>query len=156
MNEPITAADTPVPASTPENTDAKSRRKRILLFSALAAAIAAAGGGYYTYWSRVGSRYVSTDNAQVDGSRIRVSADNYYAPGGYTDSGWIAASSVDGFLHPYVKPTKPTQPGKPAASQSRVSAKISLTWPAVTAGLAVAVTPKAVASWAALAASPAP
>ena len=29
----------------------------------LALTVAAAGGGYYTYWERVGSRYVSTDNA---------------------------------------------------------------------------------------------
>jgi membrane fusion protein (multidrug efflux system) len=35
----------------------------MILFSLLALTIAAAGGGYYTYWKRVGSRYVSTDNA---------------------------------------------------------------------------------------------
>jgi membrane fusion protein, multidrug efflux system len=45
------------------DADAKSRRKRIMLFSLLALTVAAAGSGYYTYWKRVGSRYVSTDNA---------------------------------------------------------------------------------------------
>ena len=63
MSEPIKVSDTPVPAPMPENTDAKSRRKRIVLFSLLALTVAAAGGGYYAYWNRVGSRYVSTDNA---------------------------------------------------------------------------------------------
>jgi membrane fusion protein (multidrug efflux system) len=63
MSEPILASDTPVSASTPKHPDAKSRRKRIILFSLLALTIAAAGGGYSTYWKRVGSRYVSTDNA---------------------------------------------------------------------------------------------
>jgi membrane fusion protein, multidrug efflux system len=63
MSEPIKPSDTPVPARMLEDTDAKSRRKRIILFSFLALTVAAAGGGYYTYWKRVGSRYVSTDNA---------------------------------------------------------------------------------------------
>jgi membrane fusion protein, multidrug efflux system len=63
MSEPIKASVTPVPTSTPSDADAKSRRKRIILFSLLALTVAAAGGGYYTYWKRVGSRYVSTDNA---------------------------------------------------------------------------------------------
>ena len=63
MSEPIKASDTPASASTPKDTDAKSRRKRIILFSVLALTVAAAGGGYYTYWKRVGSRYMSTDNA---------------------------------------------------------------------------------------------
>src|SRR6202158_827386 len=63
MNEPIKASDTPASASTPKDTDAKSRRKRTILFSLLALTIAVAGGGYYTYWTLVGSRYVSTDNA---------------------------------------------------------------------------------------------
>ena len=63
MSEPIKASDTPASASTPKDTDAKSRRKRIILFSLLALTVAVAGGGYYTYWKRVGSRYVSTDNA---------------------------------------------------------------------------------------------
>ena len=63
MSEPIEASNTPVSASTPKDTDAKSGRKRSILFSLLALTVAAAGGGYYTYWQRVGSRYVSTDNA---------------------------------------------------------------------------------------------
>ena len=63
MSEPIQASDTPVSASTPKDPDAKSRRKRIILFSLLALTIVAAGGGYSTYWKRVGSRYVSTDDA---------------------------------------------------------------------------------------------
>ncbi|MGC2461514.1 MAG: HlyD family secretion protein [Steroidobacteraceae bacterium] len=63
MSEPIKASDTPASASTPKDADAKSRRKRTILFSLLALTVAAAGGGYYTYWTLVGSRYVSTDNA---------------------------------------------------------------------------------------------
>jgi membrane fusion protein, multidrug efflux system len=63
MSEPNTNPEAPVPAAAPAGTDGTSRRKRIFLFSMLALAIAAAGGGYYTYWTRVGSRYVSTDNA---------------------------------------------------------------------------------------------
>ena len=63
MSEPTKASDTPASASTPKDTDAKSRRKRIILFSLLALTVAVAGGGYYSYWKRVGSRYVSTDDA---------------------------------------------------------------------------------------------
>lgn len=63
MSEPVKASDTPASASTPKDTDAKSRRKRIILFSLLALTVAVAGGGYYTYWKRVGSRYISTDDA---------------------------------------------------------------------------------------------
>jgi len=63
MSEPVKASETPAAASTPKVTDAKSRRKRIILFSLLALTVAVAGGGYYTYWKRVGSRYMSTDNA---------------------------------------------------------------------------------------------
>jgi membrane fusion protein, multidrug efflux system len=63
MSEPIKASDTPASASTPKDPDAKSRRKRIILFSLLALTVAVAGCGYYSYWKRVGSRYVSTDNA---------------------------------------------------------------------------------------------
>ena len=63
MSEPTKASDTPGSASTPKDPDAKSRRKRIILFSLLALTVAVAGGGYYTYWKRVGSRYMSTDNA---------------------------------------------------------------------------------------------
>lgn len=63
MSDPIEAVDTPASALKPKDTVGQSGRKRIILFSALALAVAAAGGGYYTYWERVGSRYVSTDNA---------------------------------------------------------------------------------------------
>jgi membrane fusion protein, multidrug efflux system len=63
MSEPVKASDTPASASTSKDTDAKSRRKRIILFSLLALTVAVAGGGYYTYWTRVGSRYISTDDA---------------------------------------------------------------------------------------------
>jgi len=63
MSEPIKASVTPASASTPKDTDAKSRKKRIILFSLLALTVAVAGCGYYSYWKRVGSRYVSTDNA---------------------------------------------------------------------------------------------
>jgi membrane fusion protein (multidrug efflux system) len=63
MSEPIKASDTPGPASTPKGPDAKSRSKRIILFSLLALTVAVSGGGYCTYWKRVGSRYMSTDNA---------------------------------------------------------------------------------------------
>ena len=63
MSEPIRPSDTPGSASTAKGPDAKSRSKRIILFSLLALTVAVAGGGYYTYWKRVGSRYMSTDNA---------------------------------------------------------------------------------------------
>ena len=63
MSEPVKASETPASASTPKDTDAKTRSKRIILFSLLALTVAVAGGGYHTYWKRVGSRYVSTDNA---------------------------------------------------------------------------------------------
>jgi membrane fusion protein (multidrug efflux system) len=63
MSEPVKASETPASASTPKDTDAKTRSKRIILFSLLALTVAVAGGGYHTYWKRVGSRYMSTDNA---------------------------------------------------------------------------------------------
>jgi membrane fusion protein, multidrug efflux system len=63
MNEPTKASDTPASASTPKDADTKSAKKRALLFSFLALTIAVAGAGYYTYWKRIGSRYVSTDDA---------------------------------------------------------------------------------------------
>jgi membrane fusion protein (multidrug efflux system) len=63
MSESVKASDTPASAATPKDTDAKSRRKRVILFSLLALTVAVAGAGYYSYWKHVGSRYVSTDNA---------------------------------------------------------------------------------------------
>jgi len=63
MSEPVKATDTAVPVPVPQDTDVKIRRKRVLLFGLLVLSIALAGSGYYTYWARVGSRYVSTDNA---------------------------------------------------------------------------------------------
>ncbi len=63
MNATIKASDPPSAASAPKDADAGSRRKRVLGFALLALGIALAAGGYYTYWKRVGSRYVSTDNA---------------------------------------------------------------------------------------------
>src|SRR5450631_4206263 len=64
MDQPIQGFTSTISAaSTPKNSDAKSGRKRAILFSLLALTVAAAGGGYYTYWQRVGSRYVSTDDA---------------------------------------------------------------------------------------------
>ena len=63
MSEPAKASDTSALASTQKDTDATNGRKRLILFSLLALTVAGAGAGYYTYWNRVGSRYVSTDNA---------------------------------------------------------------------------------------------
>jgi len=60
MSDPVKATDSPVPAPVPRDG---SRSKRLVLFGLLALSIALIGGGYYTYWTRVGSRYVSTDNA---------------------------------------------------------------------------------------------
>jgi len=57
------ASATPVSVSTPKDISAKSGRKRVMLFSLLALTVAIASGGYYTYWARVGSRYMATDNA---------------------------------------------------------------------------------------------
>ena len=44
MSESINAADTSGSAPTPQDVDAKSRRKRILLFSLLALTVAAVRG----------------------------------------------------------------------------------------------------------------
>lgn len=48
------------------------------------------GDGHVAYVEKVSS----------DGSQVFVTADNYVPAGGYTDAGWIATSSVSGFLHP--------------------------------------------------------
>jgi hypothetical protein len=49
---------------------------------------------------------------QVSGGSVHVIADNYVGPSsnGYTDSGWIPASSVDAFLHPHDLPVEPPPP----------------------------------------------
>ena len=62
-------------APAPKDTAPGSGRKRALLFSILALAIAAAGVGYYTYWTRVGSRYVSTDDAYTAAETAVVTAE---------------------------------------------------------------------------------
>jgi membrane fusion protein, multidrug efflux system len=75
MSERIEVSNTPAPAPTSNATDAKSGRKRFILFALLALVIAAAGSGYYTYWNRVGSRYVSTDNAYTAAEVATVTAE---------------------------------------------------------------------------------
>jgi membrane fusion protein, multidrug efflux system len=63
MNKPIEASTPTPPAQQPDDSNVTMRRKRVILFSALALTVAAAGTGSWIYWKRVGSRYVSTDNA---------------------------------------------------------------------------------------------
>lgn len=52
---------------------------------------------------------------QVRGSEVYVRADNYIGAhsNGYTDAGWIPASSVDAFLHPHDLQTGPPPPPPP-------------------------------------------
>ena len=57
------ASATPLSVPTTKDISATSGRKRVMLFSLLALTVAIASGGYYTYWARVGSRYMATDNA---------------------------------------------------------------------------------------------
>jgi hypothetical protein len=38
---------------------------------------------------------------QVSGSNVYIRADNWSSSAGYTDAGWVAASSVGLFLHPH-------------------------------------------------------
>ena len=96
MSEPNTTSDTSVPASAPVLADSANRRKRFFLFSALALAIAAAGGGYYTYWTRVGSRYVSTDDAYTAAEPAVVTAqiDGPVAAVNVTDSQQVKRGDV--------------------------------------------------------------
>src|SRR5471032_2294699 len=75
MSQSIEISNTPALASTSKDTNAKSRSKRPILFGALALTVAAAGGGYYRYWSTVGSRYVSTDNAYTAAEVALVTAE---------------------------------------------------------------------------------
>ena len=50
---------------------------------------------------------------QIRGSEVFIRADNYSESGGYTDAGWIPASSVDAFLHPHDLQTPPPPPPPP-------------------------------------------
>lgn len=65
----------PNEASTSINTNHSNRKRRVLLFSLLAVIAAAAGGGGWAYWERVGSRYVSTDNAYTSAETAVVTAE---------------------------------------------------------------------------------
>ena len=49
---------------------------------------------------------------QVSGGNVYVRADNFSNTKGYTDAGWIAATSVDAFLHPHDL-TQPPPPPPP-------------------------------------------
>ena len=55
------------------------------------------------------------DVEQVSGGSVFIRADNFSTSRGYTDSGWIADSAVDAFLHPHdVGPgSAPTGGGQP-------------------------------------------
>jgi len=77
------AANDPAPQVVSRSLSQRS--KRAVLFALLLLVVLAAGGGYKAYWSAIGSRYVSTDDAytaaevalvtaQVDGpvSQVRV------------------------------------------------------------------------------------
>jgi membrane fusion protein, multidrug efflux system len=75
MNESIKPAEPLAAVAPPKDADAVSRRKRAVGFALLAAGIALAGAGYYTYWKRVGSRYVSTDNAYAAAEVALVTAE---------------------------------------------------------------------------------
>jgi surface antigen len=48
---------------------------------------------------------------QLRGAEVFIRADNYASSGGYTDAGWIPASSVDAFLHPHDVQTGPPGEG---------------------------------------------
>ena len=63
MNPPNENSTATAPATSPTAADTRMRHKRAVLFALLALGIAGAGAGYWTYWTHVGSRYVSTDNA---------------------------------------------------------------------------------------------
>lgn len=55
---------------------------------------------------------------QVRGSEVFIRADNYDASGGYTDAGWIPASSVDAFLHPHDLTGPPPPPPPPPGTDN--------------------------------------
>jgi len=75
MNEPIKVVDTPASDAASKEADAKRLGKRRLGFALLALAIAVAGAGGYTYWKRVASRYVSTDDAYTAAEVAEVTAE---------------------------------------------------------------------------------
>jgi membrane fusion protein, multidrug efflux system len=75
MNEPIKVADTAAAAGAAKEADAKRRGQRVLGFALLAVAIAVAAAGGYTYWKRVASRYVSTDDAYTAAEVAEVTAE---------------------------------------------------------------------------------
>ncbi len=57
---------------------------------------------------------------QVSGSSVFIRADNYWAPHGYTDAGWVSASSVGAFLHPHDVPSGPPPNGSFVSYQGNV------------------------------------
>jgi len=63
MDQPIEGFKSTASAAQPNDPDKKMRKKRIALFALLGLTVASAGAGSWAYWTRVGSRYVSTDNA---------------------------------------------------------------------------------------------
>jgi len=84
MDQPIEGFKSTVSAALPNEPDKKMRKKRLALFALLALTVALAGAGSWAYWTRVGSRYVSTDNAytaaevavvtsEIDGPVLQVS-----------------------------------------------------------------------------------
>jgi membrane fusion protein, multidrug efflux system len=75
MNEPTKVADIPASAAASKEADARRLGKRRLGFAVLALAIAVAGAGGYTYWKRVASRYVSTDDAYTAAEVAEVTAE---------------------------------------------------------------------------------
>lgn len=58
-----------------ESVPASAGKKRSLWFAALAVVIALGATGYWVYWDRVGSRYVSTDNAYTAADSAQVTAE---------------------------------------------------------------------------------
>ncbi len=63
--------------------------------------------GAIAWWGSGHVAYVE----QVSGNTVFIRADNFSYTRGYTDAGWIPASSVDKFLHPHDAPIPPPPPG---------------------------------------------
>lgn len=68
MDMPASIVTESTPKDAPSHmkmssSSSSSHKKRALLFALLGGAAAATGAGAYEYWQRVGSRYVSTDDA---------------------------------------------------------------------------------------------